>query len=461
MLFQTWEFVFFFLITLGGFLLLRATRFWQAWLLVASYVFYGWWNPLFLLLILYTTTADYFLARGMACKNTAPGWAKICITLSVCNNLFLLGFFKYAGFFTENLRWLFQVCSIPLEVPEPNILLPVGISFFTFQSMSYCIDVFRGELRCERNWIRYAAFVALFPQLVAGPIERATNLLRQLRHKPLIYPNDIGDGLSLFIVGLFKKLVMADTFAVYVNLVYDDPASFDAWTLLFATYAFAWQIYCDFSGYTDMARGVAKIMGIRLRLNFNNPYTAVDLGDFWRRWHISLSSWFRDYVYIPLGGNRVIKYRVWWNVFFTMLVSGFWHGAAWNFLIWGGLNGIGRVLTMPFDHAGWYLKMPKIIKQILVYHFICLTWVFFRAPTFSDAMTILHRFFTGASGDSILPIPVLTLIGMLWLYQLWYNTGWKAILATRPVRYACLAIVLLLLLFVPSSAYQQFIYFQF
>ena len=325
MLFHTWIFLAFFLVVYPGYWLLKGTRLKLPWLLTASYVFYGWWNPVYLLLIAWATTVDYLSVLAMA----KTAWKKPWLAISLVNNLGLLGFFKYGAFVVDNLNAVAQRLRIPYAlsypdvsflsdtvnaalsslklsytVPEFNYLLPVGISFYVFQSMSYTIDFYRGQIERETSFIRYATFVSLFPQLVAGPIERAGNLLPQLRGVPQIKRQDISDGLSLFVVGLFKKIALADYLALYVDPVYASPGDYSSPTLLLATFAFAWQIYFDFSGYTDMARGIGRLLGIRLMLNFNNPYLATGLGDFWRRWHISLSTWFRDYVYIPLGGNR-------------------------------------------------------------------------------------------------------------------------------------------------------------
>ncbi len=459
MLFHTWEFVFFFLVTMAGYVLLKKTKWWTLWLLAASYFFYGWWNPLFLILIVYSTAVDYFVGLRLGVSPRRKMW----LVFSLINNLFLLGFFKYAGFFCENVRVLFAWLHVPLDIPDPNIILPVGISFFTFQSMSYSIDVYYGNLDIEKSFIRFAAFVALFPQLVAGPIERAKALLPQMRTEPEITARDVTDGISMFLVGLFKKVALADFFAIYADKIYDDPGSYGSLALLFGTYAFAWQIYCDFSGYTDMARGIARIMGIRLMLNFNNPYTAVDLGDFWRRWHISLSSWFRDYVYIPLGGSRGGKlYLIYINVFITMVVSGFWHGAAWTFIIWGALNAIGRIVTMPIDHTDFYRnRIPKIVKQLFIFHFICVTWVFFRATSVSDALMILERIFKGIGGEPEIPVVMFVIAGLMWVYQLAFNSRLKTLLESRPLRIAALSVAMLICLVLASSAHKQFIYFQF
>jgi len=251
------------------------------------------------------------------------------------------------------------------------VTLPLGISFYTFQSMSYSIDVYRGDAQPIRSFVDFACFVSMFPQLVAGPIERAKNLLPQLQSAPKITRHDVADGLSLFVVGLFKKVALADYLALYVDPVYAAPGEHQAPALVLATFAFAWQIYFDFSGYTDMARGVGRMMGIRLMLNFNNPYLATGLGDFWRRWHISLSTWFRDYVYIPLGGNRKGEVRTYVNICLTMLISGLWHGAAWTFVIWGALHAVGYSLTRALESSSFYReRVPMLLKQGLTFLFV-------------------------------------------------------------------------------------------
>lgn len=257
----------------------------------------------------------------------------------------LLGFFKYGVFVTDNINFILSHVGVGYAVAEPGILLPVGLSFYIFQSMGYMIDVYRGRVARESSFVAHAAFVAFFPRLVAGPIERAANMLPQLRAEPVISRQDISDGLSLFVVGLFKKVALADYFALYVDKVYAAPGQFQSPALILAAFLFAWQIYFDFSGYTDMARGIARLMGVRLMLNFNNPYLATGLGEFWSRWHISLSSWFKDYVYIPLGGNRKGTFNTYRNMFLTMVISGLWHGAAWTYVLWGAVHAIGRVLT--------------------------------------------------------------------------------------------------------------------
>jgi D-alanyl-lipoteichoic acid acyltransferase DltB (MBOAT superfamily) len=297
---------------------------------------------------------------------------------------------------------------------------------------------------------------------VAGPIERARNLLPQLRDTPRVTGHDVADGLSLFLVGLFKKLALADYLALYVDKVYATPGQFQSPALLLATFAFGWQIYFDFSGYTDMARGVGRMMGIRLMLNFRNPYLATSLGDFWQRWHISLSTWFRDYVYIPLGGNRKGPTRTYINMVLTMLISGLWHGAAWTFVIWGALHALGRVLTRQLERSAFYRdKVPRLVKQALVFAFVTFAWIFFRARTFGDARQIVSRLFTSGWADPAFPLLALTLILSVWTYQFLYESRARRLLELAPVRIALVVGMVAYLAIVPTQGGRPFVYFQF
>ncbi len=458
MLFHNWIFLLFFAVVFPVYLAVKNTRFRPLWLLIASYVFYGAWNPYYLLLILYSTTLDYLAVRGMA----RWGRKKRFVALSVLNNLSLLGFFKYAGFVMENLNALIARAGVDYVLPEPDILLPVGISFFVFQSMSYTIDFYRGKVEEEPNFIRYATFVSLFPQLVAGPIERAKNLLPQLQKPPKITREDMADGMSLFVVGLFKKVALADYLALYVDEVYTVPDLYDAPALILATFAFAWQIYFDFSGYTDMARGVARMMGIRLMLNFNNPYLATGLGDFWGRWHISLSTWFKDYVYIPLGGNRGGKARTYVNMCLTMLISGLWHGAQWTFVMWGALHALGRVVTRELERTAFYRDhVPRCVKQALTFTFVCFCWIFFRAETFADAQIIVMRIFTSGFSDPACPLLMLLLVASIWAYQFVHESRLRGVLEWSPIRVGLVVAMVLYITIFAQSSNQAFIYFQF
>jgi D-alanyl-lipoteichoic acid acyltransferase DltB (MBOAT superfamily) len=342
-----------------------------------------------------------------------------------------------------------------------SYVLPVGISFFTFQSLSYTIDFYFGNVERERNFLRFATFVCFFPQLMAGPIERAKHLLPQFRQFPPIRLQNFTDGLSLFLVGLFKKLALANYLAFYVERVYDNPKAFGAPALMLATFAFAWQIFFDFSGYTDMARGIARLLGFNLILNFNNPYLATGLGEFWTRWHISLSSWFRDYVYIPLGGNRHGVFKTYRNLFVTFVLSGIWHGAAWTFLIWGALHALGVMTTRELERSAFYRdKVPRLLKQIGVFIFVCFAWIFFRAESLGDAGLIIRRIFTAAWSDPQIPALMLELVGIIWLYQFIYESKHREILQTSFVRIGA-AVFMVIYLFLFSSGGGTFIYFQF
>lgn len=457
MLFHTWTFAVFFLITYLAYLPLRGTRWCIPWLFVTSYVFYGWWNPIYLLLILFATTLDFFIAKFMDGSPRKRFW----LGVSIVANLGYLGFFKYAGFLVSNLNDALAALHLTYQIPAVDILLPVGISFFVFQSMSYTIDFYRGHLKREKSWLRFATFVSFFPQLVAGPIERATNLLDQLHGKRDITRAHIADGLSMFLSGLFKKVCIADFLAPYVDRVYAAPAEHDGATLALATFAFSWQIYCDFSGYTDMARGVARLMGYNLMLNFSNPYLATGLGDFWARWHISLSTWFKDYLYIPLGGNRGSAWRTRFNIAATMLLSGLWHGANWTFLVWGGLHALGRVVTREVEASDLYARsVPRIVKQLSVFLFIMLTWVFFRAASVSDAWTVISRIFAASWEIPDFPIMGYVLCFGLWGCQFIHESPARRLLEYGWIRVAMATGMILGIVFF-SAPSAQFIYFQF
>ncbi len=458
MLFHTWPFLVFFAIFYALYLLVRGTKFRVPLLLVASYVFYAWWSPRYLVLIVFSTLVDYFCVKSMSRSERKKLW----LGISIANNLALLGFFKYGEFVVDNVNALLGLVNLGFEVVEPDVLLPVGISFYTFQSLSYTIDYYRGKIDAEPSVVRFAAFVALFPQLVAGPIERASALLPQLARTPKITLDDITDGASLFLVGIFKKVALANYLALYVDAVYAVPDQHSSRELLLATFFFAWQIYFDFSGYTDMARGIARTMGIRLMINFRNPYTATDLGDFWKRWHISLSTWFRDYVYVPLGGNRGGWARTRINIALTMLISGLWHGAAWTFVIWGAIHAIGRIATLGLERSEAYReRTPKILKQALVFAFVCLAWIFFRAQSLDDALFILGRIALPSLEDPLYPALAMSLVLCVWAYQLVYESFLRPLLTLSLVRVALVTFMILYLVFAPSSGDTPFIYFQF
>ena len=458
MLFQSWVFWVFFAAVFPVYWATRNTWFRVPWLLLASYVFYGWWNPYYLFLIAYSTLVDYLVVQAMA----RWGRRRLILAVSILNNLGMLGFFKYGAFVVGNVNALLEYGGVAYAIPVPDVLFPVGISFFVFQSLTYTIDFYRGRIEKESNLIRYAAFVSMFPQLLSGPIERASRILPQLRRPPRITTADVTDGMSLFVVGLFKKVALADYLGRYVNEIYAVPDQYQAPALMLATFAFAWQIYFDFSGYTDMARGVARMMGIRLMLNFNNPYLATGLGDFWQRWHISLSTWFKDYVYISLGGNRRGEIRTYVNMALTMVISGLWHGAQWTFVLWGALHALGRIVTRELERTRFYRDyVPRCVKQAAVFTFVCFCWIFFRAETLTDAWMIVTRIFTSGLADPACPLLMLALVASIWAYQFAYESRARRWLECAPVRVALVLSMILYIAIFAQSGNQTFIYFQF
>lgn len=365
-------------------------------LIAASYFFYGWWDWRFLGLIIFSSAINY--GAGLLLGNTSSaGKRKHIVGWTVAINLGLLGFFKYYGFFLESLSDLLFSLGLERDLPFMEIILPVGISFFTFQGISYIIDVYRGDIPAERSATNLFLYISLFPQLVAGPIVRAAQFMPQLQVKPRLDRALVALGVVLVLAGLFKKMVIANYLATdIVDPVFFDPSAHDAQDLLLAVYGYAVQIYCDFSGYSDIAIGIAALLGYRFRWNFNQPYRAASLQEFWRRWHISLSTWLRDYLYIPLGGSRGGPFKTCRNLFITMLLGGIWHGAAWTFIIWGVMHGgmlILERLAAGAASAGRAAARPGLlttaVRVFLTFNFVCLAWIFFRATSFSHAMDYL------------------------------------------------------------------------
>ena len=381
-------------------------------LLAASYFFYMCWRPEFALLILFSTVIDYFVGLGLGRDFNERG-RKALLALSLTVNLGLLFAFKYLGFATESLQSVLEFLRLEYQLPFWNLALPVGISFYTFQTLSYSIDVYLRRIEPERHFGRFALYVSFFPQLVAGPIERSERLLPQLNNLQAILPDNILPGLEKIVWGFFKKLVVADRVAICVNAVYSSPENQSGPTLLVATVLFAFQIYCDFSGYSDIAIGCARILGIDLMENFRRPYFSTSIGEFWQRWHISLSTWFRDYVYIPLGGNRVSPQRWLFNIIVVFAVSGIWHGANWTFVIWGLLHSLGLLVAMRFSFPRWQSTFAKVCAAMMTFGFVCIAWVFFRAETVADAWTILTKIPTTSGGLRIPGIGIFHLIHAL------------------------------------------------
>ncbi len=458
MLFQTLPFFAFFAILYPLYLFTKETRLRLPLLLVASYVFYAWLSPLYLLPLLYATVADYLILTRMTRSRRPKAW----LALSIVNSLAVLGFFKYGAFIVNNLNAVFSSAGLAYTLRVPTALLPAGLSFFLLQSIGYVIDVHRGTVPREKSFLTHAAFVSFFPRLLAGPIERAGNLLPQLRTSVPVSLRDFTDGLSIFVVGYFKKVALADYLALYVAKVYATPGEFHAPALILATFLFAWQIYFDFSGYTDMARGVARMMGIHLMLNFDNPYLANSMGDFWKRWHISLSSWFRDYVYIPLGGNRQGKFVTYRNVFLTMVLSGLWHGAAWTFVLWGAIHALGNFATRELERTAFYVhKVPYAVKLLIVLVFVTFAWVFFRSESIGAAGTIVARMFTSGLEDPHVPLLALALIAAVWAYQFFFASRLRWILEAGLVRVGLVIAMLVYMILTVGGEGQQFIYMQF
>lgn len=367
----------------------------NALLLAASYVFYGWWDWRFLGLIAFSTLVDYAVALAIERAGTRRK-ARAWLAVSLAVNLGLLGYFKYANFFVENWIAAWAQLGIQMDLWSVQVILPVGISFYTFQTLSYSIDVYRGELKPTRDPLAFAAFVSFFPQLVAGPIERAKALLPQIE-KPRKFRYEEGvTGLRLILWGLFKKVVVADSCAVLVDAIFGAPDEVSGLTLILGAIYFAFQIYGDFSGYSDIAIGTARLFGIRLMTNFRMPYFSRDIAEFWRRWHISLSTWFRDYLYIPLGGSRVSRGRAVRNTFVIFLVSGFWHGANWTFIAWGGIHALlflpllvtGRNRKRTGDQRGMP-SLRDLLGMAWTFSAVTVAWVFFRAASISEAWNYL------------------------------------------------------------------------
>ncbi len=363
-------------------------------LLIASYTFYGWWDWRFLSLIIVSTATDFLIARHLERPGLSAVQRRLTLFASLFVNLGLLGVFKYAGFFVESWVDAWAGLGVTMHKPSLEIVLPVGISFYTFQTLSYTIDVYRGQLKASRHPLEFAAYVSFFPQLVAGPIERATRLLPQLQRLRPVTPTAVKIGLRLIAYGLFKKVVIADSAAGYANAAFASPESFTGPVLVIGVIAFALQIYGDFSGYSDIAIGLGRLFGIRLRSNFRFPYFSRNVAEFWRRWHVSLNTWFRDYLYIPLGGSRGGKWKSLRNIAVVFLVSGLWHGANWTFVVWGGIHAalfvpiflLGRNKSFGDEwdwRHGW--------RAVVTFFWVCLAWVFFRAENLSAASTYLSN----------------------------------------------------------------------
>jgi len=353
--------------------------------------------PVYILILFFTIIIDYI--AGIMIEKTLKHKRSFLI-ISIAANVGVLSFFKYFNFLSQNLHSLGELIGWNYSLPALSIILPIGLSFHTFQAMSYTIEVYRGKQKAERHLGIYALYVMYYPQLVAGPIERPQNVLPQLHIKHNFETARVVSGLRLILWGLFKKMVIADNLAAYVNPVYSSPQRYSGITLIIATFFFAYQIYCDFSGYSDIARGCSRVMGIELMKNFDRPYASGSISEFWKRWHISLSTWFRDYLYIPLGGNRVSAMHVYFNLLLVFIISGLWHGANWTFVVWGLLHGVYLVTSLLLRRKEKPLVSKSLVNIITTFLLVCFAWIFFRADSVTDAVFIIKKIFLQSGSDA-------------------------------------------------------------
>jgi len=398
MLFNSVHFALFFVVVTTLYFILPHRFRWFL-LLAGSCYFYMAFIPVYILILGFTIVIDYF--AGIFLENTEGKERKYFLIASLIANIGVLAVFKYYNFLNGNLSAMLNSIGYINHIPNLSIILPIGLSFHTFQAMSYTIEVYRGHQKAERNFGIYALYVMFYPQLVAGPIERPQNLIHQFYEKHYFEYARVVEGLKLMLWGLFKKIVIADRLAIYVNAIYNNPEQHNGQTLALATVFFAFQIYCDFSGYSDIAIGVAKVMGFKLMTNFNRPYFSRSISEFWKRWHISLSTWFRDYLYFSLGGNRVKVRRMYFNLLFVFVVSGLWHGANWTFIIWGALNGFYLVFAIVsekwrnrvnrFVHLDKVTSLHNFLQIIITFILASFAWIFFRANSVADAFLIIKQ----------------------------------------------------------------------
>ena len=477
MLFNSIEFLIFFpLVTALYFLLPHAWR-WGL-LLVASCVFYMFFIPYYIAILFVTILIDYF--AGIWIERSDGKKKKRYLWFSIISTILVLFVFKYYNFFIGNYNHVAELIGWNYSLDVLKIALPIGLSFHTFQSLSYVIEVYRGNQKAEHHFGIYSLYVMFYPQLVAGPIERPQNILHQFYEKHSVNYADFSSGFKMIIWGLFKKVVIADNLSVIVNLVYETPETMPWYWLLIGSYLFAIQIYCDFSGYSDMAIGSARVMGFRLMENFNTPYISTSIREFWSRWHISLSTWFRDYVYIPLGGNRVSEWKMNRNLLVVFAVSGFWHGANWTYIIWGALHGVYLVIENFLRKLNWFNAyvnskrfLIRVFASCIIFQIVVIGWIFFRAENVTDGFQILRNIFTLSAGSMSLPedLQMFGVPGLAWkvllalsflMYDPWIHrlTRGQYVVGNylRLLVYSALAAMILLIGFWGEV---EFIYFQF
>ena len=476
MLFNSFHFVYFFVVVTTLYFILPFKQRWLL-LLLSSCYFYMAFVPIYILILGFTILVDYFAGRII--EKSEGKKRRFYLICSLIANIGVLCIFKYYNFISENLSFLLQGFITNYQLPYLSILLPIGLSFHTFQAMSYTIEVYKGNQKAERHFGIYSLYVMFYPQLVAGPIERPQNLLHQFRENHKFESDRVVSGLKLMLWGFFKKLVIADRLALYVNTVYNNSSHHNGVTLAVATLFFAFQIYCDFSAYSDIAIGSARVMGFNLMTNFDRPYFSKSIAEFWKRWHISLSTWFKDYLYISLGGNKVSIPRWYFNLFIVFLISGLWHGANWTYIVWGGINGfylVFAIVTKTYrEKLSALIKLDKIpllnnILQILItFGLTCFAWIFFRAKNITEAFSIVKKilYFDGPFFNPNKSIFLFSIIGIIFLMLVelkreYFNNLFSFSLneywLVRNFYYSFLIIVIILIGVFDGG---EFIYFQF
>lgn len=487
MLFNSIEFLFFFPIITSLYFILPHKYRWQM-LLFASCIFYMAFIPVYILILAVTIVIDYF--AGILIEQSEGKKRKLYLIISIISTCMVLFVFKYFNFFNNSFSAIAAFFHLNYPIEALNIILPIGLSFHTFQSLSYVIEVYRCEQKAEKHFGIYSLYVMFYPQLVAGPIERPQNLLHQFYEKHEFDYDRITGGLKLMAWGMFKKVVIADRLAIVVNNIYSAPASFDGPTLALATICFAFQIYCDFSGYADIAVGAARVMGFRLMENFNMPYLSKSISEFWQRWHISLSTWFRDYLYITLGGNRVTRLKLYRNLLITFFISGLWHGANWTYVSWGVINGIYLVIghwTKDFRNSitgfiglNQFTWLHNWLKIIITFKLTCFAWIFFRARDMSDAFYIVIHIFSGWSTlltsngyKNILNntkleyyeflVAIIAILLMIFIHTIIKDERKSPLFRAQPliIRWSLYYSFILIIIFFGVFSRTQFIYFQF
>jgi alginate O-acetyltransferase complex protein AlgI len=468
MLFVEFRFFWFFLAVFAVYWSLRRNDSRKIWLLICSYIFYAAWNWKFVFLLMASSALDYFVGIMLA-RTKNPRRRRNWLILSLCANLGTLAFFKYFNFFVTDAAGLLAWLGLPASVHTLNIVIPVGVSFYTFHSMSYTIDVYRGKMRAVSSILDVACFIGFFPQMVAGPIVRAFAFLPQLQSLRKFSDVDVRGALVLFLIGFIKKACIADAVAPFADRYFAAPWNFTAASAWVGVLSYAIQIYCDFSGYTDMAIACARLLGYELPINFNFPYFARNISDFWHRWHISLSSWLRDYLYIPLGGNRGPRWFLYRNIMITMLLGGLWHGGAWTFLIWGGLHGVALLVHREWKRLTAQRPKAQTIMRWLAWpltiYWVCVAWIFFRAVDLHHAFPALQGFVLFKSPGTrdlgawmlwiVLALAIVHSLNSRGAFSGWWRRGPDPVFAAA---YGCTAAIVLL--FIPPH-YAPFIYFQF